>query len=37
MGKEDLRRVHGTDERVDVRAYAVVVRVYLQLLKNAAL
>ena len=37
MGKEDLRRVHGTDERVGVHAYAVVVRVYLQLLKNAAL
>jgi len=29
--------VHGTDERVGVQAYAVAVRVYLQLLKNAAL
>jgi carboxypeptidase PM20D1 len=37
IGKEDLRRVHGTDERVGVQAYADAVRVYLQLLKNAAL
>ena len=37
IGKDDLRRVHGTDERVGVQAYAVAVRVYLQLLKNAAL
>jgi carboxypeptidase PM20D1 len=35
--KDDLRRVHGTDERVGVRAYADAVRIYLQLLKNAAL
>ena len=37
IGKDDLRRVHGTDERVGVQAYAVAVRVYLQLLRNAAL
>ena len=37
IGKDDLRRVHGTDERVGVQAYAVAVRMYLQLLKNAAL
>src|SRR5207249_9428312 len=37
IGRDDLRRVHGTDERVGVRAYATAVRVYLQLLKNAAL
>src|SRR5881275_1671948 len=36
IGKDDLRRVHGTDERVGVRAYADVVRIYIQLLKNAA-
>jgi carboxypeptidase PM20D1 len=35
--KDDLRRVHGTDERVGVRAYADAVRIYIQLLKNAAL
>src|SRR5437762_13616129 len=35
IGKDDLRRVHGTDERVGVQAYAVAVRVYLQLLRNA--
>jgi len=37
IGKDDLRRVHGTDERVGVRAYADAVRIYLQFLKNAAL
>jgi carboxypeptidase PM20D1 len=37
IGKEDLRRVHGTDERVGVQAYANAIRVYLQLLRNAAL
>ena len=37
IGEGDLRRVHGTDERVGVRAYADAVRVYLQLLKNAVL
>ena len=37
LGPDDLRRVHGTDERVGVQAYADAVRVYLQLLKNAAL
>jgi carboxypeptidase PM20D1 len=36
IGKDDLRRVHGTDERVGVRAYADEVRIYIQLLKNAA-
>src|SRR5436309_5288454 len=35
--KDDLRRVHGTDERVGVQAYADAVRFYLQLLRNAAL
>jgi len=33
----DLRRVHGTDERVAVGAYADAVRVYVQLLRNGAL
>src|SRR5216117_3773130 len=37
IGKDDLRRVHGTDERVGVQAYAVAVRIYIQLLINAAL
>jgi len=36
IGKDDLRRVHGTDERVGVQAYADEVRIYIQLLKNAA-
>jgi len=29
--------VHGTDERVGVRAYADAVRIYIQFLKNATL
>jgi len=37
IGRDDLRRVHGTDERVGVQAYADAVRFYLQLLRNAAL
>src|SRR5437899_5136911 len=37
IGKDDLRRVHGTDERVGVRAYADAVPIYIQLLRNAAL
>jgi carboxypeptidase PM20D1 len=37
IGKDDLRRVHGTDERVGVQAYADAVRIYIQLLRNAAL
>src|SRR5437016_687076 len=37
IGRDDLRRVHGTDERVGVQAYATAVRVYLQLLRNVAL
>ena len=37
IGRDDLRRVHGTDERVGVQAYGTAVRVYLQLLKNVAL
>ena len=37
IGKDDLRRVHGTDERVGVQSYADAVRIYIQLLRNAAL
>jgi carboxypeptidase PM20D1 len=37
IGRDDLRRVHGMDERVGVQAYGDAVRVYLQLLRNAAL
>jgi carboxypeptidase PM20D1 len=36
IGTDDLPRVHGTDERVSVGAYATAVRVYIQLLRNAA-
>lgn len=37
IGEGDLRRVHGTDERVSVRGYADAVRIYVQLLRNVAL
>lgn len=37
IGEGDVRRVHGTDERVGVQAYATAVRVYVQLLRNATL
>ena len=37
IATDDLRRIHGTDERVGVQAYANVVRLYVQLLKNVAL
>jgi len=37
IGQDDLHRVHGTDERVGVQAYADAVRIYIQLLKNVAL
>ena len=33
---EDLSRVHGTDERIGVDAYAGLVRFYVQLLRNSA-
>jgi carboxypeptidase PM20D1 len=36
IGADDLRRVHGTDERIGVQAYANSVRIYIRLLKNAA-
>lgn len=34
VGPEDLRRVHGTDERIPVEGYAQLVRFYTQLLRN---
>jgi len=34
---EDVGTIHGTNERIGLRAYADAVRVYVQLLKNAAL
>ena len=37
IGTEDVRGIHGTDERVGVQAYADAVWVYMQRLKNAAL
>jgi len=37
LGSDDLRRIHGTDERIGVGDYVNVVRVYVQLLRNSAL
>jgi len=36
IGRDDLRRIHGTDERVGVGAYVDAVRIYLQLLRSEA-
>jgi carboxypeptidase PM20D1 len=36
LAPEDLKRVHGTDERVAIDAYLDVVRFFVQLVKNAA-
>lgn len=37
MGPGDLRRAHGTDERVAVENYGEMVRFYMQFLQNAAM
>lgn len=37
VGPDDVKRVHGTDERVSVENYAEMVRFYMQLLQNAAM
>jgi carboxypeptidase PM20D1 len=34
VGPEDLKRVHGTDERIAVEDYAQLIRFYAQLLRN---
>jgi len=35
LGPSDLKRAHGTDERVSVGSYATMVRFYAQLLRNS--
>jgi len=37
IGQDDLKRIHGTDERVGVGAYVDAVRIYVQLLRNGAM
>lgn len=37
LGPDDVKRVHGTDERISVENYGEVVRFYIQLLQNAAM
>ena len=34
LGREDLKRIHGTDERIAVDNYLDIVRFYIQLLRN---
>ena len=34
--KEDLKRIHGIDERVSVKNYTEIIRFYVQLIRNAA-
>ncbi len=36
LGPDDLKRIHGTDERISVKNYAEIIRFYIQLLKNTA-
>lgn len=35
LGKEDLARIHGTDERIGVANYLEIIRFYIQLIWNA--
>ena len=37
IGEDDLSRIHGTNERIGVQDYVTAVRLYLQLLRNAAM
>ena len=34
LQNEDLRRIHGIDERIDVESHATAIRFFYQLLKN---
>ncbi len=34
LGPKDLKRIHGTDERIAVDNYLEIVRFYIQLLQN---
>ena len=36
LAPDDLKRIHGTDERVEIDAYLGVVRFFAQLLRNTA-
>ncbi|MFQ6019099.1 MAG: M20 family peptidase [Kiloniellaceae bacterium] len=36
LGRKDLKRIHGTDERISVETYAEIIRFYIQLLRNTA-
>lgn len=37
VGKEDVRRIHGTDERISVENYEQVVKFYIRLIRNYSL
>ena len=34
LTRKDLKRIHGTDERISVENYGEIVRFYVQLLRN---
>ncbi len=36
LGAEDLKRIHGSDERITLDNYAEIIRFYLQLIRNTA-
>jgi carboxypeptidase PM20D1 len=36
LAPEDLKRIHGTDERISIDGYLDVVRFFVQLLRNTA-
>ncbi len=35
LGPEDLKRIHGTDERIAISNYEEIIRFYVQLLWNS--
>ena len=36
LAPEDLKRIHGTDERIAIESYLDVVRFFVQLVRNGA-
>ena len=35
VGREDARRLHGTDERISIQDYEQCVRFFIQLIRNS--
>ncbi len=36
LGPDDIKRIHGADERVSIENYAEIIRFYVQLIRNTA-